>query len=159
MAPSCTISATSSSRYHPYRRSDGAVAIPQQSRAKRAFDELEQGDCAAPPSLEEVLAEVNPFLYVIGATEWRDCVRYLVLAHIGHPLQECVRLDALFGPSLRTERLYLPEPNPDAFKGCSTPALITLINLLLSAGMNIEGSFRDALVDSGRNLQCRADDL
>ncbi|KDQ08681.1 hypothetical protein BOTBODRAFT_559492 [Botryobasidium botryosum FD-172 SS1] len=170
MPPNCMASTVGSS-YYPYGRSEGIAVVSQQSRAKGAPDTHEQDGCAATPSLDEVLAEVDPFLEVIGAREWRECAHHLVLTNIDRPAQDRIRVDALFTPGFVMEsttirypgkssfrewrgkaysdaRFLSPELSPNIFKDRSVPALNTLVNLLLSSGMSIGGDFRDILVDS-----------
>ncbi|KDQ08690.1 hypothetical protein BOTBODRAFT_559801 [Botryobasidium botryosum FD-172 SS1] len=162
MPSNSTTPATSPSLYQHDERGEGAIAAPQQSRNKRAPDDPEQG--GHPPSSKEVLAEIDPFLYAIDAFEWRECVRHVVLVNIHRTSQEHTRADTLFRPGFKAKlmsitdtwcssrfwegkacsdkRIYPPEANPGMFKERSIPALIALVDLLVSAGMGIEGDLR-----------------
>ncbi|KDQ06583.1 hypothetical protein BOTBODRAFT_246145 [Botryobasidium botryosum FD-172 SS1] len=143
--------------------SSGVVGTtPQQSCNENMPGESGQSGRTAPPSLEDVLAEVDPFLYAIGAIAWRDCVRLLVLANVDRTAEELVQVDTLFkhgfqselvttkyswgrsrywdGKTYSDKRIFPPRPKPSSFKNRSIPALITLVDLLLLAGVSIDGN-------------------
>ncbi|KDQ18949.1 hypothetical protein BOTBODRAFT_479846 [Botryobasidium botryosum FD-172 SS1] len=156
-----------------YGCSEGAAAA---LRLKRAPDEPKQGTHAL--SLEDVLAEVDPFLEVIDAREWTECVRHLVFTSMGCAAQERARVATLFKLGFKTEwapltdyrgglkgnvkaysdsRFYPPKLSLDVFKDRPIPVLTTLVDLLLSAGISAEGDFRDIPDDQARRILYRED--
>lgn len=138
----------------PINSSTAAALRPHSDDTRERAQEPDR------PTLEDVLAEIDPFLESVRLWAWRDFVRHTVFRSFenrgAHP-PSCPKSpegrrwratdeDPWYSylPPLNDVRRYNPPLRLDAYADHSIPALVELVSILQLAGVDIDLELRGA---------------